>query len=421
VNANGIEKAMDAARERYAALGVNVDRALAALARVSLSLQCWQGDDVGGFEARGAALGGGLAVTGNYPGKARDLDELRADLGAALALIPGRHRVNLHAMYGDFGGKPVERDQIEPKHFRSWVDWARERKLGLDFNATCFAHPLAAGGFTIASRDARVRAFWVEHVRRCREIGAWMGKKLGKACVHNLWVPDGAKDATVDRARYRERLAASLNAIYETAYPRKELLDSVEAKLFGIGSESFVVGSHEFYLGWAITHKMLLCLDMGHFHPNESVADKISAILPYVDELLLHVSRGVRWDSDHVVLQNDALVELMQEVVRAGALGRVRFALDYFDAELNRVGAWVIGARATLRTLLFALLEPTPLLRQYEERGDKFSQLALTEEAKSLPFGAVWDYHCLKMGVPAGPAWVEAVHEYEARVQSTRN
>ena len=420
MDAKQIEKAMDAAREQYAALGVNADHALIALERVALSLHCWQGDDVGGFEAAGGELGGGLAVTGKYPGKARTIDELRADLDAALALIPGRHRVNLHAMYGDFGGKRVERDRIETAHFRSWVDWARERKLGLDFNATCFAHPLAAGGFTIASRDARVREFWIEHVRRCREIGAWMGKKLGKACLHNLWVPDGTKDATVDRRRFREILADSLGKIYATEYPRKELLDSVEAKLFGIGSETFVVGSHEFYLGWAAAHKKMLCLDMGHYHPTESVADKITALLPFVDELAIHVSRGVRWDSDHVVLFDDALTALMQEIVRAGALARVRLALDYFDGELNRVGAWVVGARATLRALLFALLEPTARLRQYEEAGDKFAGLALAEELKSLPFGAVWDYHCLNAGMPTGAAWLAAVHDYEKRVLRDR-
>ena len=420
MNANGIEKAMDAARERYAALGVNVDRALAALARVSLSLQCWQGDDVGGFEARGAALGGGLAVTGNYPGKARDLDELRADLGAALALIPGRHRVNLHAMYGDFGGKPVERDQIEPKHFRSWVDWARERKLGLDFNATCFAHPLAAGGFTIASRDARVRAFWVEHVRRCREIGAWMGKKLGKACVHNLWVPDGAKDATVDRARYRERLAASLNAIYETAYPRKELLDSVEAKLFGIGSESFVVGSHEFYLGYAMQNRKLLTLDAGHFHPTETIADKISSVMLYLDQILLHVSRGIRWDSDHVVILNDDLRATAEEIIRGGFLDRVHIGLDFFDASINRIAAWVIGTRAMIKALLAALVEPIDRLREYEFCGDYSQRLALVEEIKTLPLGAVWDHYCLTQNVPVGMAWMDAARQYERNVTSKR-
>jgi L-rhamnose isomerase len=415
-----LDQAFALAVERYAEFGVDVDHALETLSRVSLSLHCWQGDDVGGFESPDTAPGSGLQVTGRYPGEARTLEELRADLGQAYALIPGRHRLNLHAIYGDFGRKRVPRDQIAPGHFQSWIDWARARGLGLDFNATLFGHPLADSGYTLAHRDGEIRRFWIEHVKRCREIGAWMGGELGTACGHNLWIPDGSKDQPIDRAARRLLLRDSLDEIFDARFPRDRLRDSVESKLFGIGSESFVVGSHEFYLAWALQRGVTICLDMGHYHPTESVADKITALLPFFDELLIHVSRGVRWDSDHVVVQNDELTALMQEVVRAGALPRVRLALDFFDAELNRVGAWAIGARATLRALLFALLEPIERLRACEEAGDFFGRLTLLEEAKALPFGAVWDRYCRDRGAPVGGELLTVVRDYEKSVLPAR-
>jgi L-rhamnose isomerase len=315
----------------------------------------------------------------------------------------------------------VDRDQIEPRHFTGWVEWARARGLPVDFNCSCFSHPLAATGYTISSFDERLRDFWIEHIKRCREIAAYLGRELGAPSLHNLWIPDGSKDATVFRHQHRDVLRGSLDEIFARDYPAEHLRDAVECKLFGLGSESYVVGSHEFYLGWALAHpEVLLCLDLGHFHPTESVADKISAVLLFVREILIHVSRGVRWDSDHVVIQNDDLTSLMQEIVRADALPRVRFATDFFDAELNRIGAWAVGARATLRTLLFALLEPTARLREFEAAGDYFGRLALLEEAKALPFGAVWDYFCRQQNVPVGAALIDAVHDYEQRVLRPR-
>ena len=424
------------ARERYAALGVDVDATLAALATLPVSLQCWQGDDVGGFEQVGTALGGGLAVTGNHPGKARTPDELRADLEKALSLIPGRHRVNLHAMYGEFGGQPVDRDEVVPAHFRQWIAWAKSNRLGLDFNPTCFAHPKAADGFTLAHRDPGIRRFWIEHCRRAREIGAMMGKALGTPCVTNVWIPDGFKDTPADRQAPRERLAAALDEVFAQPLPAKHNLDAVEPKLFGLGAESCTVGSHEFYLGYAITRRKLLCLDAGHFHPTESIADKISSVLLYVPAILLHVSRGVRWDSDHVVTFTDDLQAIAREVVvscrrpagssrqSSGAVGthdfsRVHLGLDYFDASINRLAAWVIGARNLLRALLLALLEP-PAIRAAELAGDHTARLAHQEEARALPFGAVWDYYCESQEVPVGEAWLAEVKGYEENVLSKR-
>jgi L-rhamnose isomerase len=407
------------ARERYAAIGVNVDAALKALAKLPVSLHCWQGDDVGGFENLGKALGGGLAVTGNYPGKARTPDELRADLGKALSLIPGKHRVNLHAMYGEFDGKKVDRDEIEVCHFKNWIAWAKANKLGLDFNPTCFAHPKADDGFTLSHRDKGTRQFWIEHCRRSREIGAAMGKALGSPCVTNVWIPDGFKDTPADRQAPRERLAAALDEVFKKSLSAKHNLDAVEPKLFGIGAESCTVGSHEFYLGYAITRKKLLCLDAGHFHPTESIADKISSVLLYVPEILLHVSRGVRWDSDHVVTFTDELQSIAREVIATDHAERIHLGLDYFDASINRIAAWVIGTRNLLRALLLALLEP-PAIRAAELACDNTARLALQEEAKSLPFGAVWDYFCETKGVPVGEAWLAEVKGYEKNVLSKR-
>jgi L-rhamnose isomerase len=415
-----VEAAFALAKDRYAELGVNVEQALERLAGVSLSLHCWQGDDVGGFENAGAELGGGLAITGNYPGKARTADELRADLDRALTLLPGRHRVNLHASYAETGGRRVERNALAPEHFAGWLGWARSRRLGLDFNPTIFAHPRAATGYTLAHADEGFRRFWVEHGIACRRIGAHFGKELGTPCVTNVWIPDGSKDTPVDRKTPRERLRRSLDEVFAEPLDPRHHRDAVEGKLFGIGSESYVVGSHEFYLGYALEGRKLLCLDAGHFHPTETIADKISAVLTWLDELLLHVSRGVRWDSDHVVTLTDELRAIAEELVRGGYLERVHIGLDFFDASINRVAAWVIGARCTLKALLVALLEPTRTLRELEAAGDNTARLALLEELKTQPAGAVWDAHCLRHGVPVGADWLADVRTYEREVLARR-
>lgn len=413
-----IEQAYQLAKERYAEIGVDTERALEQLSGVSLSLHCWQGDDVGGFETAESSLSGGIQVTGNYPGKARTPDELRADLDKAYAMIPGKHRLNLHAIYGEFGGKRVDRDEIGTEHFAGWVDWAKANGLGLDFNATLFSHPMA-DGFTLSHRDKAIRDFWVEHTKRARKIGAYFGEKLGTPSIHNLWIPDGCKDIPADRRSPREWLKESLDAIYAQKHPASHIKDAVECKLFGIGSESYVVGSHEFYMGYALTNDLMVCLDLGHFHPTESIADKLSSILIYFDEVLLHVSRGVRWDSDHVVLYNDELLAVTQEVVRNG-VDKVHIALDFFDGTLNRVGAWVTGSRATLKGLLSGMLEPAAKLRAYEASGDFFGRLALTEEAKAMPMGDVWNYYCAKAGVPVGAEWISEVEAYGASVVNQR-
>lgn len=412
--------AYELARERYAALGVDADAALATLARTPISLHCWQGDDVGGFENAGGAPGGGLAVTGNYPGKARTPDELRADVDQALALIPGRHRLNLHASYAELAGPKVDRNAYTIAQFQGWVDWAKARGLGMDFNPTYFAHPLAVDGITLTHPDPTIRQFWIEHGIACRRIGAEMGRQLGSPTVTNVWIPDGSKDQPVDRKAPRERLAAALDAIFAEPLDSAQNLDAVEAKLFGIGSESYVAGSHEFYLGYAITRQKLLCLDAGHFHPTESVADKISSVLQFVPAILLHVSRGVRWDSDHVVLLDDPTRAIFEEIVRGGFLARTHIGLDYFDASINRVAAWVIGTRNALKALLLALLEPSAKLHEYETGGDFTSRLALLEELKSMPFGAVWDEHCRRQEAPIGLLWMDEVKRYERDVLSRR-
>jgi L-rhamnose isomerase len=415
-----IEAAYQSARDAFAALGIDTDGALGRLSKILVSLHCWQGDDVGGFENTGSELGSGLAVTGNYPGKARTPDELRADLEKTYSLLPGKHRLALHASYAETGGKRVERNQLEASHFKNWIAWAKSQGLGLDFNSTFFAHPKAADGFTLTHRDKAVRQFWIEHGMVCRRIGAAMGKALGTPCVNNVWIPDGFKDTPVDRKGPRQRLTESLDAMFAEPLDRRHNLDSVEPKLFGIGSECYVAGSYDFYLGYAVTRKKLLCLDAGHFHPTESVADKISSILSSVDEMLLHVSRGVRWDSDHVVILSDELEAMAQELVRGDFLGRVHIGLDYFDASINRVAAWVIGARCMIKALLLALLEPIATLRKLEEEGDFTSRLALLEEAKTLPHGAVWDYYCRSQGVPEGAGWLAEVKRYEKEVLSKR-
>jgi L-rhamnose isomerase len=411
-----IEQGYRLAEEQFAELGVDTQAALERLGAISIALHCWQGDDVRGFEGLQSELGGGLAVTGDYPGRARTADELRQDVDQALALIPGTHRLNLHASYGEFAGQAVERNAIGPEHFQGWIDWAEQRRLGLDFNPTYFAHPLAADGMTLAHPDGAVRQFWIEHGICCRRIGAEMGRQLRSPCITNFWIPDGFKDTPVDRQGPRQRLAASLDAIFAEQIDPRQNRDAVESKLFGIGSESYVVGSHEFYFGYAISRGKLLCLDTGHFHPTEMVSDKISAVLMYVDEILLHISRGVRWDSDHVVTLTDELQAIAQEIVRGKYLERVHLGLDFFDASINRIAAWVIGGRNMRKAMLTALLEPYEPLRVRERDGDHTARLALLEEFKTLPLGAVWDYYCLEQDVPVGAAWLGEVRRYEQRV-----
>ena len=417
--ATNIEKAHELARERYAALGVNVSEAATRLSRLSISLHCWQGDDVHGFEGSGSELSGGIAVTGNHIGRARTPDELRADLDKALSLIPGTHRLNLHASYGEFGGKTVDRNEVSTEHFAGWIDWAKSNGMGMDFNPTFFSHPKADDGFTLAHADAGIREFWIEHGIACRKIGADMGKALGSPCVTNVWVPDGYKDTPADRKAPRERLAQSLDQLFAEPLDHAHNLDAVEAKLFGIGSESYVVGSHEFYLGYATSRQTLLCLDAGHFHPTEVISDKLSSVLLYVPEILLHVSRGVRWDSDHVVTYSDELQAISLELVRGDFLNRTHLGLDFFDASINRIAAWVIGTRNFQKALLAALLEP-PAIRTAETQGDFTSRLALQEEAKSLPFGAVWDQFCETQNVPVGEAWLADVKKHEKDILSKR-
>ena len=414
-----VERDYTRAKERYAALGVDADAAVAQLARVPLSIHCWQGDDVTGFEVHEEATdGGGILATGSYPGRARNADELRADMDKAISLVGGPARVSLHAIYAETQGKRVERDELGPEHFSRWIEWAKRRGYGLDFNPTFFAHPLAADGYTLASSDESVRRFWVAHGIASRRIASVMGAEIGAASNNNVWLPDGAKDHPIDRWGPRDRLAGSLDEVF--AEELDHVTDSVEGKLFGLGSEDYVVGSNEFYLSYCLTRGTILCMDMGHYHPTETISDKVSAVLRFLDRLLLHVSRGVRWDSDHVVIVDDPLRALCDEVVRGDALDRVAFALDFFDAGINRVAAWVIGARAFRRALLEALLAPLDLLRRLEAAGDGGAKLALLEECKAMPLGAVWDYVCLTEDAPVGPAWLDDVAAYERDVLSKR-
>jgi len=414
---SNILNAYNLAKERYSEFGVDTEKALSQLEKNSISLHCWQGDDVGGFENPGGELTGGIAATGNYPGKARTADELRSDLDVAYSLLPGSHRLNLHAIYLEADTK-VERNAIEPRHFTAWRDWAKENGHGMDFNPTCFSHPLADDGFTLAHRDPAIRQFWVEHCIACRKIGDWFGRELDTPAVTNIWIPDGYKDTPADRTTPRRLLLESLDAVL--AEKLSHNLDAVEPKLFGIGSESYVVGSMEFYVAYALSRKILLTLDSGHFHPTETIADKISSLLLYLDELLLHVSRGVRWDSDHVVTFNDDLQAIAHEIVRTEALERVHIGLDYFDASINRVAAWTIGARNTLRALLNALLEPLETLKSLEVERDFSQRLAMQEELKGMPSNAVWDYYCMQKDVPVGIGFMDVIKDYEKRVLSLR-
>ncbi|MDR2036899.1 MAG: L-rhamnose isomerase [Bacteroidales bacterium] len=413
-----IKSAYEAAKEQYAELGVNTEEVLKKMESISLSLHCWQTDDVLGFENPDGGLSGGIATTGNYPGRARTIKEAQDDLVKVTSLLPGKHRVNLHAIYGDFGGKLVDRDQIEPKHFQNWVDWAKANGLKLDFNCTLFSHPKAADGFTLSSKDKAIRDFWIEHVKRCRIISDYMGKELGSTSIHNIWAPDGSKDITVERYDYRKILCESLDAILKTDYAHMK--DCIECKLFGLGSEAYVVGSHEFYMGYGISRNKMITLDMGHFHPTESVSDKISSLLLFSDELMFHVSRGIRWDSDHAVIFDDALMSFAQEIVRMDAVNKVHIGLDFFDASINRIGAYVIGSRSTQKAFMFAMLEPLAQLRKYEDSGRYFERLALLEESKMLPWNAVWNYFCMTNNVPSGLECIKDIEKYEADVLSKR-
>jgi L-rhamnose isomerase len=416
-----VKKAYEIAREQYAAIGVDVDAAIEKMKGVNISLHCWQTDDVGGFEAPGAALsGGGIQATGNYPGKATTIAEVKADLEKVLALLPGKQRLNLHAIYGDFAGEVVDRDQIEIKHFQGWIDWCKEQGIGMDFNASCFSHPRAADGYTLSSKNEENRAFWIEHLKRCRAISAEMGKQLGSPCVHNTWIPDGSKDTPIDRNGYRILLKKSLDEAMAIDYPKEHMKDAVESKLFGIGLESMTVGSHDFYLGYAIKNDKLICLDSGHFHPTEQVGDKISSCLQFVDEVLLHITRPVRWDSDHVVALTEDVQLIACEVMRNDYLDRVNIGLDFFDASINRIGAYVTGTRAAQKAFLIAALEPTKYLVELEEAGKNFERLATLEELKTMPFSAVWDYYCLLEGVPFGADYIGEIQQYEADVLSKR-
>ncbi len=408
------------ATDAYGEYGVDTETAIEKLQQLEISIHCWQGDDVAGFERTGP-LTGGIMATGNYPGKATTPEELRADFAKAYSLIPGSHRCNLHAMYLEHGGKSVDRDEIEPGHFDGWIAWAKELGVKLDFNPTFFSHPKSDDGFTLSHQDPAIRSFWVEHGKRSRRIAAHMGAELRSACVNNFWMPDGSKDQPADRLVHRELLLASLDEIFETSYSRDHTLDAVESKLFGIGSESYVVGSHEFYLAYAQSRKLVLCMDAGHYHPTESIAEKISALLPFFPRLLLHVSRPVRWDSDHVVLFDDETRAIMREVARAEIWNRVSIALDFFDASINRIGAWVTGTRAAMKSALFALLEPRRLMVEAERTGKLGDRLAISEEAKTLPLGAVWDEFCRRNDVPSGKSWLEEISSYERDVLAKRS
>jgi L-rhamnose isomerase len=412
-----ILKAYEIAKEQFAGIGVDTEAAMKTLETVPISLHCWQGDDVGGFERPGAELsGGGIQATGNYPGKARTIGELRADFEKTVSVVPGKHRIALHASYLDNGGKYVERDAIEPRHFQSWIDWAKANQLGIDFNSTYFSHPKAADGFTLSHPDRAIRDFWIAHGALCRQIGAEIGRQLGSPVVTNVWIPDGYKDIPVDRTGPRERLTDSLDKMFAEPIDPRYHLDAVEAKLFGLGAESYTTGSAEYYLGYAITRQKLLTLDAGHFHPTEVISEKISSVLLFCPGLMLHVSRPVRWDSDHVVILDDELQAIARELVRSGHLhDKIHIGLDYFDASINRVAAWVIGVRNMIKALLIALLEPTATMKEAELKMDFTQRLVMLEEQKSLPWTAVWDYYCEKMGVPVGTAWFDEIRRYEAQ------
>ncbi|MDD4699174.1 MAG: L-rhamnose isomerase [Oscillospiraceae bacterium] len=414
-----IQQAYNLAKEQYSEIGVDTDAVIEKLSKVKISMHCWQGDDVGGFLFKDTALSGGIQTTGNYPGKARTANELRQDLEMALSLIPGKHKLNLHAIYADTDEKP-DLNEIEPKHFEKWVAWAKENGLGLDFNPTCFSHPMADSGFTISSADENVRNFWIEHCKKSRKIAEYFGKELGQKCVTNFWFPDGYKDIPVDREAPRKRMMTALDEVFAEKLDSNYTVEAIESKVFGIGAESYTVGSNEFCVGYAVSRGKAVCLDAGHFHPTEVISDKIPSVLLFTDELLLHVSRPVRWDSDHVVVLDDELLQIAQSLVRTGLIERTHIGLDFFDASINRIAAWAIGTRNMQKALLRAMLEPTAELMKIELEGDYTSRLALNEEYKSYPFGAVWDYFCEKMGVPVREDWLIKVKDYEEKILNKR-
>ncbi len=416
-----VTKAFEAAKGQYAQIGVDVEAAMNKLDEFPISLHCWQADDVGGFETPDSTLsGGGIQATGNYPGKATNIPEHRMDLEKSMSLIPGKQRLNLHAIYGDFQGQFVDRDQIEIKHFQSWIDWAKDQGIGMDFNCSVFSHAKASDDLTLSHKNKEIRDFWIEHTKRSRAIGAEMGKQLGSPSIHNIWIQDGSKDIPVDRYGHRAILKDSLDEIFAEKFSTDHLKDAIESKLFGIGLEAMTVGNSEFYLGYAVENQTLICLDSGHFHPTEQVGDKISSVLLFVPEILLHVTRPIRWDSDHVVTMNDDTMMIAQEIVRCDALDRVHMGLDFFDASINRIGAYVVGTRAAQQSMLFALLEPRDILLKYEEGGQFFERLAMLELLKTKPFGAVWDYYCLKNDVPVAQDFITEIQQYEKDVLSKR-
>lgn len=413
------EKAYQIAKEQYAAIGVDTDAVLKKLSEIKISMHCWQGDDVGGFLFKDIELSGGIQTTGNYPGKAENVEQLRQDIEKALSLIPGKHKLNLHAIYADTDEK-VDLDKLEPKHFAGWVEWAKKNDMGLDFNPTCFSHPMADSGFTISSADEKVRKFWIDHCIACRKIGEYFGKELGQTCAINYWFPDGYKDIPVDRMGPRARMKSALDEVFAEDIDPKYLVEAIESKVFGIGAESYTVGSNEFCVSYAVANNKLVCLDAGHYHPTEVISDKIPTVLLFTDRLVLHVSRPVRWDSDHVVILDDELMAIADSLVRNNLVDRTHIGLDFFDASINRIAAWVIGVRNMQKALLKALLTPIDKMMKIELDGDYTSRLALTEEYKTYPFGAVWDYFCEKNGVPVGTAWLNEVKQYEKDVLSKR-
>ncbi len=415
-NQENISKLYEIAKERYANLGVDTDSVLEQMKKIAISMHCWQADDVSGFENPEGDLSGGIQATGNYPGKATNIDQARQDYEKAMSLLPGKQRLNLHAIYGDFSSGTADRDQIGPEHFKSWVDWAKEQKIAMDFNCTLFGHPKADSGFTLSDNDPEIREFWIEHVKKSRDISEYFGKELGSRCIHNIWIPDGSKDLTVNRYKHRTHLKDSLDKIMAEKKDSSLMADTVEAKLFGIGLEAYTVGSHEFYLSYAVANNMMLCLDIGHFHPTEQVSDKVSAVFQFIPELMFHVTRPIRWDSDHVVTLNDEVKALFEEIVWADKLDKVNIGLDFFDASINRIGAYVTGVRASQKALMNALLNPNKKLKEYDENGQYFERLALLEEAKTMPFGAVWDYYCMINDVPVGADYIAEVQQYEKDV-----
>ncbi|WP_423217881.1 L-rhamnose isomerase [Streptococcus equinus] len=415
-----ITKAYEAAKARYAAVGVDTDAVLEKLQNVKISMHCWQGDDVKGFLTPNGELTGGIMSTGNYPGAAHTPDELRADLEKAYSLIPGKHKLNLHAIYLDTD-ETVDLDEIEPKHYEKWVNWAKEQGIGLDFNPTFFSHPMMKDGFTLSHPDKSVRDFWIEHGKRSRRVAEYFGKELGETCYTNFWVPDGFKDNPIDRLAPRKRLMESLDEIFSEEIDETYNVDTVESKLFGLGAEAYTVGSHEFYMGYGLTRHKTILLDAGHFHPTEVISNKISSLALFSNRLMLHVSRPVRWDSDHVVIMDDELQEIAKEIVRNDLLERTAIGLDFFDGTINRIAAWVVGARNTQKALLKAMLEPTQNLKDLENHFDFTSRLVLTEELKDFPYSDVWNYFCLKNNVPVGLDWFEEVKEYETKILAERH